>query len=206
MSEIRYWNAIGPRVDTQAQQTKKAREAVEKFDDSFRNQLFGELSQLGGDALLTGSDSNSMSDLFGNSGPKLMNLDVPGIEKVWAAQLSSPVSTFGGLDSGSKSDSNGLSGMIDLMMKEQLARARKNIEKDSGQFTFDDFVRDIDGKNDSIESMPQSGDNPIPATMDEFITLMQRQIKQAATKYDVSENEIWRRASSDYAITNEKKR
>lgn len=206
MSEIRYWNAISPGNDPQSQQTRKAREAVEKFDDSFRNQLFSELSQLGGDALMSGADSNALSGLLGDGGPKLMNLDVPGIEKVWAAQLSSPITSFGGMDSSSKTDSSGLSGMIDLMMKEQLARARKNITKDSGQYSFDDFVKDLGGNDDSIESIQQSGDNSIPATMEAFIASIQQQIKQAATQYNVSENEIRRRVSSDTAVANEKKR
>lgn len=186
MTEIRYWHTGNENPGVRStEQSKKAREAVEKFDKSFRSELLGQLSMLDGDALMSGSNNGLSSDLFGTGGPNLMDLDIDGIEKVWAAQMDSPLNSFGNINSNSGSDPGGLGGVVDLLVKEQIARARKQLEQQQQNYSLDEFVADVSGE----ETLPPviSGD---AGSLDEFVTSIHQQIKDASSKYEIPASEI----------------
>lgn len=199
MNSIRYWQAqASTPVQSSSDRVKQAREAVDKFDKSFQAELMGQLSTLDADALMGGSANglipgNGMSPgMFGSKGPQLMNLEVDGIEKVWAAQMDSPLAYFNNMgssgSSGNDNNAGGLSSVVDLMVKEQIAKARKQIEHQQANYSFDEFVNDVGG-----ESAIDSPATPSPATLDDFISRINAQINDAAQQYAVPEAEIRKR-------------
>lgn len=201
MNSIRYWQGQpGAPTQNSSDRVKQARQAVDKFDKSFQTELMGQLSTLDADALMSGSTNGLLSGggigsgMFGKKGPQLMDLDIDGIEKVWAAQMNSPLDYFGGMGSGSgsfnsdNSSTSGLSGVVDLMVKEQIAKARKQIEQQQTNYSFDEFVKDVGG-----ESVIDSPATPPPATLDDFISRVNTQINDAAQQYAIPEEDIRKR-------------
>ena len=199
MTSIRYWQAqSNSPVQSSSDRVKQAREAVDKFDKSFQAELMGQLSTLDADALMSGSanglgSGNGMSPgMFGGKGPQLMDLQIDGIEKVWAAQMDSPLSYFNNTgssgSSGNDNNASGLSSIVDLMVKEQIAKARKQIEHQQNNYSFDEFVNDVGG-----ESVVNSPATPPPATLDDFISRINAQIDEAAQQYAVPESDIRKR-------------
>ena len=197
MSEIRYWDGVvSDTPSASSTRVKQARSAVEKFDKSFQSELMGQLSSLDAHTLMGGGSSNALtSGMFGRNGPQLMDLELDGIEKVWAAQMDSPLGYFGGMGSGSSgsfnsdnSSASGLSGVVDLMVKEQIAKARKQIEHQQNNYSFDEFVDDVGGG--SVINSPTT--RP-PATLDDFISRINAQIEDASQQYAMPEADIRKR-------------
>jgi len=198
MKEIRYWSE-SDRVKHQSNtEQKQTRETVEKHAQSFKSSLLSELAGKGGGGL----SGNSMKDLFGSGlgnadvTGNLMDLDVDGIEKVWAEQLKSPIDSFNFSNNSSNKNNSyaagigGLDSFIDLTMQAQMLRAKKALGDDKDLLNMGDFTRALNGDDseDLIESTYKN--------IDEFLAHINSEFEKASKTFNVSIDELKRQAAS----------
>ena len=65
-----------------------------------------------------------------SGGQGLMDLNIEGIEKVWAAQLANPMSMWGGGKAGSKTFGSGLNLLFELDLQRNLIELQKQVAEE----------------------------------------------------------------------------
>lgn len=191
MTEIKYWDVSNTRNSgdaTKREQTSKVRE----INETFNNQMYELLmSSSGGDSLLNAFDMDMPEALFddpkldGALDSKLSNLKNEGMEKVWAAKMAN-VLPFSDWDMGygndKKNDSGGLSNFIELTVKMQMAKARKNMQRleSVSHQSFNEFIG-------VEESQPKKED---PETLDSQVQNIRSQMDELAARFDISLEEL----------------
>ncbi|MDH5547405.1 MAG: hypothetical protein OEZ43_17615 [Gammaproteobacteria bacterium] len=194
MTEIRYWGGSTSAHTVHDTQTRKRHDALSRYTQDFQSELLDYMQPKSvGSAMATGK-TNSLAGAFGGKGPQLMDLDVPGIEKVWAAQLSMPeayLNLGGDSQQNNSADLTGLSSMIDLTVQQHMLRARQSLGE--AEYAFDELVDDLE----TIESLNQGVDNSSYDSLEAFVSAMQQQIEQASRQFGVAEGEIEQRLTSD---------
>lgn len=107
---------------------------------SFKNTLLDKLAiHRKSEASLTTFDQLSKGILSGNmfgSNPldNLMNLNINGIQKVWAEQLKSPLPQFSTVTKDKNGESNILGDVIALTVREHMVKARKQLARQARRY------------------------------------------------------------------------
>lgn len=196
MTEIRYWDAakqLGSADTTKREQVTKVNEINETFNKQMYDLI---MSSSTDDSLFDVFDSEIPDSLFGDDSldslldSKLSNLKNEGMEKVWAAKMANAL-PFSDMDMGyGKKDNNssmgGLDSFIELTVKAQMARAKKNLEHDlrgNSHMSLEQFI----GKETVSNDRAVAPDSDTPEL---FIQNMQSQIENAAEKFDMSAKEL----------------
>ena len=156
---VRYWDSSAPLADTQKKQQAQA------YTRSFQADLLASMAGSGLPKAMNGLDG-----LDGSAVPGLMQVDVDGIEKVWAEQLKNGASylSFNQSDEKKSSQLNGLGGMLDLSVQVHMLRAKKNLQRQ----TQDISLNDLAGKTDT--GLQQS------------LAAMRQQLQNLAKQYDLT--------------------
>lgn len=184
MSQIRYWDddRQTPGVGGAARQSQ----AVSRVNQDFQLSLLDQLSK--GDQLLSGSGQfGGMGDsMFGDPTKQLMNIDIEGKEKIWAAQLSSPMGFFHNSSSAGMSSGSGmgaLDSVISLSVQAQMVKARNQLQKNQDRYSLAEFVKDV--VPDSAAEKSRSYSN-----IEEFVAFIRSEIDRASSNFGLKKGEL----------------
>ena len=195
MTEIHYWDASTTTDNNNSRKREQATK-INEINNNFNKQIYDMMiSSSGDDSLFDTFDMDIPDSLFDDSlissdaESKLSKLKNDGMGKVWAAKMSS-VLPFSDMDSGYGKDKDnnsmgGLSSIIELTVKMQVAQAKKSIQQlgSSSQMSFEEFI----GNENKVEQgKTTSNEN----SRDAVIADLQSQIKVAASKYETSLDEL----------------
>lgn len=104
------------------------------------------------------------NEMFGNNPlGNLMNINVDGIQKVWAEQLKSPLPQFTNLSKDKVGDTNMLSDVIALTLRESIVKARKQLAKQSAALVTPAAKSEGDARQNS-SSTSSAPDSPTAAS------------------------------------------
>ena len=186
MNPVRYWESQPTSVAVRQDREKK--QAAQQFAESFQSSLWDKMAALGGSSLPGFADVPSM--MADNPMANLMQVNVDGIEKVWAEQLKHPASFF---NTGYSSEDHhgsvgGLSSAISMAAQIHMIKAKKQVQQNTTNYGLNAFMNDV-GAGASVNA----GLQELTTSVDEFVSNMQWQIKQASNQFGLSVDELKQR-------------
>ena len=171
MTEIRYWGGLNHSSLQETGQTSK-RESSPSDRTSFQSLLMDQLLAARGNP----------SPYFGNNaGVNLMDMDIEGIEKVWAEQLKSPGFLFQNSTNNNSLNNNPLQNIAELTMRSQLIRAQSQMDMALTPFSI------------GAETSGAGGSSSEPESLEEFINDVLKDVDTAAEKFQMSRETLLNR-------------
>ncbi|MDH5300534.1 MAG: hypothetical protein OEW58_04155 [Gammaproteobacteria bacterium] len=164
---IRHWGDQLPLPDNGKKQQASA------YTRSFQADL---LASMASTAPQSGQALDSAPKMDGNAVPGLMQVNVDGIEKVWAEQLRNGAQylNFNQANDKSSTLSGGLGGMLDLSSQIYMLRAKKNLQHLRQNVGLNDLI----GQN---AAGPTAGDG-----LSQSLAAIRQQLQNLAKQYDLT--------------------
>lgn len=178
-------SAKGPQSKTDEQTSQQKIDTLLKGQKDFQSEMMKQLAgvQSRYPGLGLSGSASMMGGLSSGSPFQLMNLDVEGIEKVWAEQLKTP---FGLMSMGGETDrQNGmqhtaLDNIIMLTVQEQLTRVNDLVQKRS------EALQDkTDGSASESEPESVAGAGLPYRNVQDFSNRMRKEFEQASRQLGV---------------------
>lgn len=199
MTEIRYWNAEQLNNSANRLVERQANHApASAIQDTFTQQMADILFSPYNDSMLSAFDSTDIpNEIFAeastsnNELARLQELTNQDKKKVWAAKIANalPLSDWGSSDQ--KNDSSMLGGfgsIIELTVKMQMAKAKKQIEKtvSNGSMSLEEFVRNSikDAESKEAEAAMEN------ESRSSFIKEISDQLQNAAQQFDTTVGQL----------------
>jgi hypothetical protein len=189
MNSIRYWDQ--QQVSVATQQGREKRQAAQQVTQSFQSNLWDKMAALGGSSLP--DFSTGMTSMMGdNPMANLMQVNVDGIEKVWAEQLKHPQSFFNMGNSRDEKNAGmgALDGALSMAVQVSMIKAKKHLQQQTTNYGLNAFMGDV-GVSASVDEQMKA----LTSSVDEFVSNMQLQMRQASKQYGLTVDELKRRLS-----------
>jgi len=155
MGNIRYWESVNPNLSSSLiDDERKQLSTVDDVAKSFDFSLLDVFSQSGNYSQSLYSDSFFGYDLNSSRGLRdaTKKAKEMGMEKVLAAQLASPLPSYGSNDNrnsyGQNKSYDSLNNLANLTIQLQMARVHKVMDRlhQSRTLSLDEFIKSIDGR------------------------------------------------------------
>ena len=188
---VRYWDSAEANTSLVSGNKVNSEAFIEDYQNSFDSALFDIFGQSGFHSKPLYSSSFFGYDL--NSPDQLREASAKaksmGMEKVLAAQLSSPL-PFSNTSFNDENDSyGGLDSITNLTVQLQMAKARKVIERLEHKETMslEEFASTI---GDSEVNSSEANFEEIKPQLDAALVTLKEQVSNISTEFDISYDEV----------------
>ena len=188
---VRYWDSVEVNTSLASDNKVNSEAFVKDYQNSFDSALFDIFAQSGFhskplyNCSFFGYDLNS-SEQLREASAKAKSM---GMEKVLAAQLSSPLPISNTSFNDENDSYGGLDRMTNLTVQLQMAKARKVIERLEHKETMrlEEFVSTI---GDSEENTVEVNFEDSKPQLDAALETLKEQVTNISTEFDISYDEV----------------
>jgi len=188
---VRYWDSVEVNTSLASDNKVNSEAFVKDYQNSFDSALFDIFAQSGFhskplyNSSFFGYDLNS-SEQLREASAKAKSM---GMEKVLAAQLSSPLPISNTSFNDENDSYGGLDRMTNLTVQLQMAKARKVIERLEHKETMrlEEFVSTI---GDSEENTVEVNFEDSKPQLDAALETLKEQVTNISTEFDISYDEV----------------